>query len=211
MFDVDYDQESQGRLMLWRMAIIQCQKLLELARRAEKEMFSPEVDEKEKRYRQAAREYAEAQPDYISGEWNRHFDAFKKQQQREFGAYIDCGDVKNYCRMLAIVFFCQIFNKGHSASGAVAANNDDFRKNYLNSVIDKVFNSQDEKQRFDDLCKLLRNARNEMIGHADGEKFEIKHPTATLPVRSANDFRIALEGIDFSYWQSILEPMLLAL
>jgi hypothetical protein len=194
------DLESQGRLMLWRMALNECQHLLELAARAEEEMKSSAATEKEERYKQAFSEFAKTQPDYVSDQIKgMHFDAFKKMQKREFGAFTDCSAVKDYCRMLAIVFFCQILNDGHRAPGSAAENDKAFRNGALEEIKRKLCASLDEK-RFDNLCVSLKTARDEMIGHADGNGFGIEH---SAQWRRAKVFSSALQGIDFEYWQSL--------
>lgn len=205
MSKADDKLETRGRLWLWSGALEECKRLLELAVRAEAEMKSTTAQEKEQRFTNALHEFSCAQPDYTP-EMQKlsHLVAFKKIQQREFGAETDCFSITNYFRMLAIVFSCQIFNIGYGVERKAAQNTKAFVNFHLGNILRTVFTTPEDREQFDRLCSQLIAARNEMIGHADARAFSIVHGHPISTMRMSID---AIQDIDFQYLASILEPL----
>jgi hypothetical protein len=194
--------EIRGRLWLWSSALDECANMLKTAQRAEIEMSSQDAIAKEERYVIALNEFSRDQPDYESGVSKlAHLSEFQKIQSKEFPSFTDCSCIKDYCRMLAIVFFCQIFKQGKPVSGVVANNNGPFREIHLKKLRDDLFQTEHNKKVFDEFCDQCESARDKMIGHADGYAFDIKHGTS---ISTMNNFRVAIKEINFMYMTDIV-------
>lgn len=200
--------EIKGRLLLWHTALLECEQLFKMIKRAELEINTKEALEKEHRHTIALQNFASTQPDYRPGTMkNEHAVAFSKIQPKEFGAYTDCYYIKESLLMLAVVFFCQIFNSGYKSKGKAAANNKEFVSKHINHILIDIFPLPEELDRFELLKKQLVTARDRMIGHADGDAFNIVHGT---PITSMKSYSAGLKEIDVEYWISVVEPLRLA-
>lgn len=205
MSDIKTKLEILGRLRLWSYVLDECHSVLKIAKRAETEMNSEEAYAKHDRYSKALQEFAQTQPDYIAGTLKHsHALAFEQIQQKEFPAFTDCFLIKNYCHMLAVVLFCQIFNPGYSDEGKVAGNNKTFISLHFESILHSLFKTPKDKSDFDALLEKCLWARDKMIGHADGKAFEVIHGT---PISKMKHLHSAIEGIDFIYMEKIVKPL----
>jgi hypothetical protein len=116
----------------------------------------------------------------------------------------DCREACDNARLLAIVYFCQVLNRGDADPGKVAAGDGPFRKEWWPRIVQAAFGSQPD--RFNALVDQQRTARDKMIGHADAAAFNFR----LEPSLSFWMFRHALHGIDFAYWESTMSPLRLA-
>jgi hypothetical protein len=208
MSDTNIQLENHGRFLLWYSALNECEHLLKLAKRAETEMHTQEALDKEDRYVRDLNIFASKQSDYTPGTMKHsHVVAFSKIQQKEFPAFTDCTCINDSLLMLAVVFFCQIFNIGHKSEGKAACNSKTFRNQHFSNILNKTFSNADDRDRFESFSAQLISARNEMIGHADGNAFNIFHGT---PVTSMKHYTAAIKEIDVEYWTSILSPLRMA-
>ena len=111
--DENLKNELIGRLWLWVHSIERTQALLQLAFRAKIGMNQQSQEDEMDNYWQKFNEYVRAQPDYkpeiiLSSQRI----AFDKSFHRVFPTLPECGGIYDTCIELAIVYFCQIFNKG---------------------------------------------------------------------------------------------------
>lgn len=208
MSQTNLQLENHGRFLLWHSALNECEHLLKLTKRAEIEMHSQDAIDKEDRYEIALNHYASKQSDYTPGTMkSSHAVAFSKIQQKEFLAYTDCYCIKDALLMLAVVFFCQLFNIGYKSEGKAATNNKKFRDQHFTNILMIAFPRTDERNSFERFAEQLISARNGMIGHADGNAFNISHGT---PITTMKGYTAAIEDIDVVYWASILGPLRIA-
>lgn len=197
--------EIKGRLWLWSSAISECQTLLELADRANIAMKDERLEARLLKYTEGLNEFARIQPDHEEGiQKHSHSIAYRATHSEEFPTFQDCLHTKNYSMMLAIVFFCQLFNQGFAQTGIAAANNKQFIDAHLGKILDKVFVTSTERMTFDQFCDQLKNARNTMIGHADANAFEIVHGDQLSTMKH---YTKAIKGLDIEYWRSFLESL----
>lgn len=203
--DEKFKLELRGRLWLWSCTLDECHRILSIAKRAEKEMDSQQSRDKQQRFVNAQFEFAKRQPDYIEGNLkDTHMAAFQKIQQMEFPAYTDCVQIVNYCQMLAVIFFCQLFNSGYADEGKVAGNTPSFIQSHFNNIVKMVFPSQEAQIEFHSFKDNCVNARNKMLGHAQGVAFNVAHgdPISTMTLHVS-----AVRNIDFNYMRAIVGPM----
>lgn len=197
--------ELRGRLWLWSSTLDECQRILAIAKRAEKEMNSQESRDKQQRFVIAQLEFAKRQPDYVEGNLkDTHMVEFQKLHQMEFPAFTDCFQIVNYCQMLAVVFFCQLFNSGYAEEGKVAGNTTSFIQTHFNVIVTMVFPLQHSRNEFFSFRDKCVNARNKMLGHAQGEAFNVTHGN---PISTMRSHESAIRNIDFDYMRSIVGPM----
>lgn len=174
--------EIVGRLWLWAQAVSMTQILLQQAARAENGKHQTfQINERDQ-YIKDLNKFAAEQPDYrpgtiLSSQQNK-FDAI---YQRPFPTWMECFTLNEACIELAIVYFCQILNDGYESQGSSASNNKVFRESHLPRILDRVFEAGD-LDKFQTLKKQLTTARDKMIGHADGDSYNIFHgdPISTM-------------------------------
>ena len=197
--------EVRGRLWLWELAVSQTQQLLFLAKRSKIGAEQQHIRDELNAYTKSLQDFARGRPDYKEGNLKssvkKEFDA---QHPRAFPTLIECMTIHDACIELAIVYFSQILNIGHADTGSAAKSDKIFRDQHLNAIASMVFPDQPDNDRFFDFCKQILTARNKMIGHADGEAFDIQHGT---PISKMKSFRQAWEHIDLTYWASFLERL----
>lgn len=179
------DPERTGRLYLWANALSECHSLLRLAKRAERSVKRHVEDAAERKAKGLS-------PDL--GNFGTP----------EFGGYVDLFCTMQSCRMLAVVVFCQLLNEGYSDPGKASRNSEAFRETPWDECCKDVFQTLVERAKFDALVVQLRDRRNGMIAHADAKLFEINHGQ---PMSSLKMISTAIEGIDFDYWESVIDPL----
>lgn len=200
--------EIRGRLWLWSAALDECSAILKISQRNESEMQSERPSQKEKTFSDAFQQWRESQPGYTSGSLmlSEHLE-FSRLHQKEYPAFTDCSQIRNYTHMLAVVLFCQMLKPGNYQEGSVANNTKHFVQTHLEEILNVVFPAAPERERFELFKDACLVARDKMIGHADGPAFDVQHGT---PVSKMKMIVTAVEGIDFMYMADILKPLSMA-
>lgn len=104
---------------------------------------------------------------------------------------------------MAIIYFCQIVNNGNNDSERVAINNREFRQRYWRPWVHFAIENSDES-RFDETVELLKRARDQMLGHADGRAFEVEH---VGPITMAKQYRQSWKDIDIEFWKNTMKNL----
>ncbi|EGR1749469.1 hypothetical protein QX220_22250 [Vibrio vulnificus] len=105
---------------------------------------------------------------------------------------------------LAIIYFCQIVNKGNSDSNKVANNDRNFRQRYWRTWLDFTFEKA-ELEHFNEMVKQIQFARDQMLGHADGRAFEVQHVGAMTVMKRHDQ---SWKEIDLVFWKQCMKKML---
>jgi hypothetical protein len=196
---------TRGRLRLWSQALDECQRIMKIIRRNRIEIQSERPVQRKATWVQDFQEYLNSLPDHTPGvatdEQHQFFSELHPPEYPDFG---DCHHIEEYCRMLAVVLFCQILNNGNGAEGRVAGNTPSFRATHLEQILSSVFTTDDERNKFNALCEACLDARNRMIGHADGEAFNLTHGD---PVSTMLGISSSVRSIDFGFMEQILQPL----
>lgn len=197
--------EIRGRLWLWSGALNECAKILKLVGRNQRELDSGRPLDKENIHSSAFQAWLKDQPDYKPGPINfSQVIAFSDIHPTDYPAFTDCFLIEKYAHMLAVVLFCQMLNSGKYHEGAVAGNTKHFVQKHLDQILEKIFTTKDEIDKFYAFKESCLKARDGMIGHADGAAFNMRHGN---PASSMKMVTSAVENIDFKYMASILEPL----
>lgn len=197
--------EMRGRLWLWSSALNECELILMILRRNAAEIDSGRPSEKEQRFSAAFQEYLNSKPNYVPGKL-KHSDLveFTELHPKEYPAFTDCISIQNYLRMLAVVLFCQMLNRGNYDPGRASGNTKHFVETHIEQIRNSVFSSDSAKEEFRRFCGACLTARDQMIGHADGAAFQIEHGT---PVSKMKMVSASIERIDFSYMERVVKPL----
>lgn len=200
--------EIRGRLILWSWALGECASILKLVGRTQRELDSGRPLEKEYASSAAFQAWLKSQPDYEAGPIkSSQLFAFLEINPTDYPSFTDCGQIKKYAHMLSVVLFCQMLNPGNYHEGTVASNTKHFVKTHLDQILEKVFATQEEIEKFYTFKESCLGARDRMIGHADGAAFNMKHGAQ---VTSSRAITSAIDSIDFQYMESIIEPLRVA-
>lgn len=195
------NMELKGRLWLWYSAISHAHMLLELASRSRAAINQPNIKERDEETTRKFHEFRNTQPDNKEGEiYLNHLVLFNSIYAKEFPEITECFSMYNACIELAIIYFCQILSPGNSDPGNAAKND----KNYLIKISENFFQSQEEINKFNNLCNELRTARDKMLGHADAKAFSIKHGEQISSMKLHSQ---AWKDIDIDYWHGLLEGL----
>ena len=175
MSDVS-DLETYGRLSLWLSAVSECKTLLNLSKKS-----SESAIEISKRY---------------NGSVELH---------HGFPSFIECMQMANYNKMLAVIFFSQAFNIGNEDSGVAAKNTRRFIEVHLENIISEFVKTESEKEKFYEFKAEILTIRNQVVGHADAPAFKIKHEGKGF--LSQRMHCASVKDIDIDYWIEIIEPL----
>ncbi|MGC9491475.1 hypothetical protein [Vibrio genomosp. F10] len=104
---------------------------------------------------------------------------------------------------LAIIYFCQIVNNGNSDSECVASNSREFRQQYWRPWVNFAIDDS-EVSYFDETVELIKRARDQMLGHADGRAFEVEH---VGPMTVAKQYRQSWKDIDIEFWTNATKSL----
>ncbi|BCI77695.1 hypothetical protein [Vibrio cholerae] len=104
---------------------------------------------------------------------------------------------------MAIIYFCQIVNNGNSDFERVAINNREFRQRYWRPWVNFAIDNSDAIH-FDETVKLIKRARDQMLGHADGRAFEVEH---VGPITVAKQYRQSWKDIDIEFWKNSMKNL----
>jgi hypothetical protein len=200
--------EIRGRLWLWSAALHECSAILKISQRNETELASARPSQKEKTFSDAFKQWRESPPGFNPGplKLSEHME-FSRLQPKEYPAFTDCIQIRDYTHMLAIVLFCQMLNPGRHHEGSVAGNTKHFIQTHLEEILKSVFPAEPERERFEKFKEACLVARDKMIGHADGPAFDLQHGT---PVSQMKMIVAAVAEIDFEYMAEILKPLSIA-
>lgn len=197
------DLELRGRLWLWHSAVDQTNRLLHLAKRTEIGIQQENIIAELETYCAELQNFNKNQPDYEAGvQKHSHQLLFDQTYHRPYPTWEECSSAKDAFIELAIIYFYQILNPGHEDPGTAAGNTKEFVDTHLKPIISKFFPSENEQEKFFNLCNDIKTARNQMLGHADGKAFEIKHG---YPASRIKMYTNAWKDIDIDYWHSFLE------
>ncbi len=198
--------EIIGRLWLWSESVSKTKHLLEMAFRAnigKQEEFRLKEHET---YNIELTEFASKQPDYKEGiVFPSQRKKFDKLYHRTFPTWLECCAIHDAFVELAIVYFCQILNSGRNSDGQTAQNDDNFRKEHLTNILNKVFPTSAEMDKFDLLKAALVRLRDKVIGHSDGVAYKITHSNPVSILQGPN---IGWREIDLEFWHSFLNKMI---
>lgn len=203
--------EAQGRLMLWREAIVFSSTCLSLGIRARKATEQDNILSEHKKYLEDREASWRQHPDYDgslgSGKHMRIFDA---QYTRPFPTWLECRHIYEACVSMAVISFCQVLSSGYPDPGKVSVNNKAFREEHWTKILDSAFSEAEEKNRFLIFCDRLKSIRDEMLGHADGNAYEVEHGHG-IDVTRHKTITYDIYDLDLKYWTSFLEPLRLAI
>ncbi|HCE2429418.1 TPA: hypothetical protein NGU10_001466 [Vibrio parahaemolyticus] len=197
--------EIVGRLRLWSGAIYETQRFVKLALRADNAFHSRElIDANEQRIKKM-HEFSKRQPDYKEGVLlDSHAEMFDRIHPEPFPSRIECSHLKESNTISAVIMFCQIYVSGYQHDGVAFNNSKAFRDKHLEAILNEVFPINEDRKKYDDFANTLLSARNQMLGHADANSFNIKHGAivSSLKLPSA-----AIKELDLHYWNDFLEPL----
>lgn len=167
----DERKECLGRVCLWTDAFRECKAVLTLAIRAA-------VDEHDRR--------PPLSP--LNPDGSRNAVIPMNSEGQPFPTWEESRQIAASLPMYAAVLFCQFYGNGKAQKGTVAANRGPMNTIRAN-VISRAFPNQPELEQFKELSRLVTDARNEMIAHAQGDAFKVSHgpgsvtwhPTPALP------------------------------
>ncbi len=121
-----------------------------------------------------------------------------------FPTYYECINIYRIAVEYAIVSFSTIYNTGFGDDGKAAKSDSNFREEHLDIIINNVIQEQSDLTKFNSLKTLILKSRNEMIGHSDGQAFEVDHGEKLTRMNMTNK---SWKEIDLNYWLSKLEPL----
>ncbi len=195
--------EVKGRLWLWESAVSECKSILKLVTRNKMEIDTGRPLQRETVLDEKFQEFAKAQIDYTPGNMKfSHHQEFYALNQKEFPCFTDCTSITRYGHMLVVVLFCQILNKGNFDEGKVAGNTKHFIATHLNQLTGRLFSTKEDKEKFRKLQNQCLKARDQMLGHADGQAFNLEHGEAVSSMKMISS---CIDDIDFEYLSDILE------
>lgn len=197
--------EILGRLWLWSSALDECELILIILRRNAAEIDSGRPSKKDQRFSAAFQEYLKSKPNHLPGKLKiSDLGEFSELHPKEYPAYTDCIPIQNYLRILAVVLFCQVLNKGNYDPGRASKNTKNFVTIHIKQILNNVFSSDSKLEEFHRFCGACLTARDQMIGHADGAAFQIEHG---IPFSKMKMISASVEGIDFSYMERVVKPL----
>jgi isopenicillin N synthase-like dioxygenase len=158
-------------------------------------------------YIQELNKFARTQPDYKEGTLTSTQQIkFDSIYPRPFPTFSECRATQDASVKLAIIYFCQVLTSGEGQLNVAADNSKAFKEEHWPKVLSKWSgNNVDLEEKFSSLCAQLRIVRNEALGHAQADFFNIIHgdPITTMSFSS-------WQHIDIKYWHSCLENLRIA-
>lgn len=206
--DTKTKNELVGRLWLWSQSFSNTRHLLEMVFRAnigiQDELRLKEQDT----YISKLNEFAKHQSGYKEGQTlQSHQRKFDELYPRTFPTWLECWAIHDAFVELAIVYFCQVFNSGSCREGQSAKSDKSFRNEHLTKILATVFPTNEEMVKFEFLKNSVVTARDKVIGHSDGEAYNITHSSPVSTYRGPN---ISWRDIDFEFWYASLEKFITA-
>jgi hypothetical protein len=197
--------DELARIYLWETAICEARLLLDLASRAWAAKDMPEVQARDAEYMQRMHEAIQSRPDYEPGVQKlSHFREFELANPRPPGDAIDFHGFYDACRMLAVIFACQIFKSGYEERDVIAGNSRHFIEKHLGRLQDEAGFTEVDRIMFGDLRKRLETARDAMLAHADGQAFEFREIPAGFHFKHPVS---CLDGIDFDLLRDFMRRL----
>lgn len=194
--------EIKGRLYLWHQAIGETKHLLELYERSLISTKREDIIQENEKFEKSVQEFKSSIPDTVDWRVARDLEIdYVRQYERTFPTLAECYVMSKYFLSLAVVYFCQIMVSGNHVAGKASKNYGVFDEQFA-PLIDEVFTSKDEKERFFTFCLSLRHTRDKMLAHADASEFDIQHSykMTTLKLISPGD-------IDVKYWAFVAQKL----
>jgi hypothetical protein len=206
--DIKTKNEIVGRLWLWSESISKTKHLLEMAFRTNiGKQDEGKLNEQEV-YRNSLNEFVQQQSDYRPGIiLPSHRKKFDQLHPRDFPTWLECCAIHDAFVELAIVYFCQVFNSVYSQDGEAAKSDQSFRDEHLTKILPEVFQTPKEIANFELLKNSIVNARDKVIGHSDADAYSITHASPVSIMKGPN---ISWRNIDFEFWYSFLDKMIIA-
>lgn len=91
--------------------------------------------------------FQKQQPGYTTGKQKlSHIRMFYSLNHKEFPCFTDCCSITSYLQMLAVILFCQVFNKGNYHEETVAGNTKHFIATHFEEIINRLFPSKEKNQ-----------------------------------------------------------------
>ena len=197
-------EEITGRFMLWEMAVSEAQSCLKTAKRALEGSKQSFQKDEQKKYQEQLQEFIKTRDDYKEGTiTSTQLNEYNDKYNRPFPYLAECFALHRACLNLAIIYFCQIFNTGYG-NEAAAKNTKQFREEYLDIVLQRIFPTNKEMGKFNKLLEQLMQVRDGMIGHADAGTLNIEHKEFVTTIGGPQNIT---RSIDMNFWLSFMEPL----
>ena len=194
--------EIRGRIWLWASALEQCKRMLRLRARAQAAL-APLASQEDWPY--GSERHVDNKPNLSVHEPIQLHQSKRSQHTHQtFPSVGDWQDIKDASEMSLVTLFCQVFHAGNKSAGAVAKNSKQFVDTHLANVLAKIFATEEEIQLFYEFRNNCLTVRDQMIGHADGGAYDVRHHEVTTSMQSISS---ACDGIDFDYMNSVLTPL----
>lgn len=111
--------------------------------------------------------------------------------------------IRNSSVEMAIIYFCQVVNNGNGHSKLVANNNRAFRQEHWQAWVNFSIVDAD-KRYFEETVGLIKHARDQMLGHADGRAFDVSH---TGPLTMFKQYSQSWKDIDIEFWKASMKNL----
>ncbi|PKM11170.1 MAG: hypothetical protein CVV13_10175 [Gammaproteobacteria bacterium HGW-Gammaproteobacteria-3] len=202
MPELVHDIETRGRLVLWFWTLNECEMQLKalktLESAIEQQFYSRSDPDRDAEFRR----FCETKPDHQPGSVAlSHILEFNAIRPLPFPTFSDLFVPASGIKMLLVVLFSQILISGNAESGGVAANKNAFVQEHLAKIVNESL-GQAAWPEFWAFCNSCRFARDKMIGHADGQVFNVVQGET---VTSCRGLHAAVKEIDFAYMHSVVE------
>ena len=201
-------QEVQGRLLLWHLALFDTRQQISLALRADAATTDKKLTAEIDAFHQKVIAFKKTLPSTIDARVARDLElAFTLSISRPFPTLEECYQFSDSCKALALVYFCQLFNRGDAASDMAVANTKAIRDEYFLPILEAAFPAPETRQRVEAFLEVAITNRNSMIAHADAKAFNIRHGSehTTMNLRY-----LAWKDLDLDLWAQTVDALLIA-
>lgn len=186
--------DQAGRVMLWFMALHESERLLADADRANRELAAAVAAASTAPLSPPAPPPpgGDALPQFLSS-------LGPLERTGPFTHLADLFNIRDNFRMLAMVVFMRMWNRGDELPDTVASNMKSAEVLRLRSVVvQTAFPESKEREEFDSLLTLLRQARDGVVAHSDGKCSGVTHNPGVGV--SATISSQVLQGVNFDFW-----------
>lgn len=111
--------------------------------------------------------------------------------------------IRNSSIEMAIIYFCQVVNNGNGHPERVATNNLLFRQEHWQAWVNYAIEDADIKY-FEETVDLIKRARDQMLGHADGRAFDVSHAG---PITMFKQHSLSWKDIDIEFWKTSVKNL----
>ena len=189
--------EIEGRLRLWHAALEECLECIVMSQRADLFPSPPQETPAGKRFDRTLigfRGSARSQADHLLSVMPHVI----QQSPADFPTWLGTRIISRQLRCMAAVYFCQIMNGGNAKAGLVASNTKAFRDDHLERVVSETFPDPESRADFDQLCEQIRQARDQLLSHADGGAANMSRSPNIISHRIPSS---ALDDVEMDYWR----------